>query len=91
MIKKTLHRALIVEQRERYVDSDFYLTAKEKDMLHFLSEGKNLDQTADALNIGLRTLRFHRESVLDKFRCRTLYQALFRFALSQSWSDEMKK
>lgn len=56
------------------------LTSREKELLHCLASGNNIKQTILSLDISKRTLRFHKENVLKKLNCKTLYQALYYFS-----------
>lgn len=55
-------------------------TAKEKMLLDYLMQGHNPKQIRGELDIKDSTYRFHRDNILDKTYCKTLYQLMYELA-----------
>jgi len=57
-----------------------HLTARERQVLQLLAEGKSLKESAHLLNVSARTVEFHRNNLSDKTGLRTMAE-LARYAV----------
>jgi DNA-binding CsgD family transcriptional regulator len=57
-----------------YFDKDHYLTKRELGCLHWLSQGKTLEEIAIILNITLRTVKAHINNIKEKFSISNQFQ-----------------
>jgi DNA-binding NarL/FixJ family response regulator len=56
------------------------LTSRQREVLQLVAEGKTTKEIAFALNISVKTVEFHRSSVMDQLGLRTTAE-LTRYAL----------
>lgn len=75
---------LVREQRNSDLQS---LTAREREVLHGIAQGRTNKEIAGALGISHRTVETHRESLMRKLRIRTV-AGLTRFALETGLVSE---
>lgn len=59
-----------------------FLTARERDVLKLLAEGKTNSEVAEILRISIRTVETHRAKIMDKFDLRNTAE-LVRYAIRQ--------
>lgn len=57
-----------------YLENNRYLTLREFHCLYWLSQGKTFLEIAIILSISERTVKFHIQSIKEKFSCDTLFQ-----------------
>jgi len=71
-------------QQSRSDDSSAYsiLSAREREVLQLLAEGKSTKQTAELLNVSVKTVETHRMHIMDKLQIHTLPE-LTRYALKE--------
>jgi DNA-binding NarL/FixJ family response regulator len=58
------------------------LTSRQREVLQLLAEGKSMKEAADILNVGVRTIAFHKYRMMEQLKLKTT-AALIRFALQQ--------
>jgi DNA-binding NarL/FixJ family response regulator len=63
-------------------DSDPHLTARQREVLRLLAEGKSMKQAAAALNLTVRTVAFHKYRMMQMLNIKTSAE-LVRFAVVQ--------
>jgi len=61
---------------------DSLLTARQRQILHLLAEGKSMKETAAILNVAVRTVAFHKYRIMDLLNIKTSAE-LVRFAVAQ--------
>lgn len=64
------------------VEPDVVLSAREKEVLHFVAKEYTNQEIADAINISLRTVETHKRNLIKKLRVKNVV-GLVRFALEQ--------
>lgn len=62
------------------------LTAREREVLKLLAEGKRAQEIADLLFISVNTVRRHRYNIMEKLNISTMAE-LVKYALSQEYID----
>lgn len=60
------------ERRGRHADVTLKLTAREREVLQLLAEGRSVKEIADLLNRSTRTVEFHKYNVMDKLGLHSL-------------------
>lgn len=60
------------------------LTEREKDCLHYLTEGKSSKQTAALMHVSPRTVEFHLNNIKLKAQCRTKLELLGKLTIHSS-------
>jgi DNA-binding NarL/FixJ family response regulator len=63
-------------------DADPHLTARQREVLRLLAEGKSMKQAAAALNLTVRTVAFHKYRMMQMLNIKTSAE-LVRFAVVQ--------
>jgi DNA-binding NarL/FixJ family response regulator len=63
-------------------DTDPHLTARQREVLRLLAEGKSMKQAAAALNLTVRTVAFHKYRMMQMLNIKTSAE-LVRFAVVQ--------
>ncbi len=63
-------------------DGDAILTARQREILHLLAEGKSMKETAAILNVAVRTVAFHKYRIMELLNIKTSAE-LVRFAVAQ--------
>jgi DNA-binding CsgD family transcriptional regulator len=58
------------------------LTAREREIVQLLAEGKSNKEVASVLGISVKTVETHRASIMKKLRCDS-FAALVRYAIRQ--------
>lgn len=58
------------------------LTAREREVLQHLAEGKSTKQIASTLNLSVKTVETHRQQIMDKLEIRTVAQ-LTKYAIRE--------
>ena len=58
------------------------LTARQREVLQLLAEGKSMKEAADVLNVATATIAFHKYRIMEQLRLRTSAE-LIRFAVHQ--------
>jgi DNA-binding NarL/FixJ family response regulator len=66
----------------READHDPHLTARQREVLRLLAEGKSMKQVAAALNLTVRTVAFHKYRMMQMLNIKTSAE-LVRFAVVQ--------
>jgi DNA-binding NarL/FixJ family response regulator len=66
----------------RVGDADPHLTARQREVLRLLAEGKSMKQAAAALNLTVRTVAFHKYRMMQMLNIKTSAE-LVRFAVVQ--------
>lgn len=64
------------------LELDVSLSAREKEVLHFVAKEYTNQEIADAINISLRTVETHKRNLIKKLRVKNVV-GLVRFALEQ--------
>jgi len=85
---KAIHEALAIDrarretsrQRQAILDSIAVLTARERDVLRLIADGKSNHEIAVELHLGLRTVEFRRASLIRKLSLKSPLE-LLHFAL----------
>jgi DNA-binding NarL/FixJ family response regulator len=75
---------LLIKQYQQWSDpqKDSRLTAREKDVLKLLSNGKTNAKIAEILGISIKTVEAHRRSIISKLKIKTVAE-LTRFAIRE--------
>lgn len=58
------------------------LTAREREVLQLLAEGKTTKQTASALNVSVKTIETHRQQMMEKLNIRSIAE-LTKYAIRE--------
>ena len=58
------------------------LTPRQRQVLQLLAEGRTMKETADVLNLTIRTVAFHKYRIMEDFGMRSNYE-LFRLAMRE--------
>ncbi len=63
-------------------EADSVLTARQREILHLLAEGKSMKEVAAILNVAVRTVAFHKYRIMELLNIKTSAE-LVRFAVAQ--------
>ncbi len=58
------------------------LTARQREVLQLLAEGRTMKEAADVLNVTARTVAFHKYKIMEEFELKT-NSDLLRFAIRE--------
>ncbi len=76
----------IVEQFERhpsrFTGSQSVLTARQREILQLVAEGRTAKEIASGLNVSLQTVAFHKHQIMDKLGLRTTAE-LTKYAIQE--------
>jgi DNA-binding NarL/FixJ family response regulator len=63
-----------------------YLTARQREVVHLLAEGKSMKEVATILNVSLRTAAFHKYRIMELLRLKTT-QDLVAYAIKSRLAE----
>ena len=72
-------------QKDKMVDSSI-LTAREREVLQLLAEGKNMREIASILNISVKTVETHRRKIMDDLNIHTI-AGITKYAIREGLSS----
>ena len=72
-------------QKDKMVDSSI-LTAREREVLQLLAEGKNMREIASILNISVKTVETHRRKIMDELDIHTI-AGITKYAIREGLSS----
>jgi DNA-binding NarL/FixJ family response regulator len=75
----------IIDKMENLPPARFDSTAREREVLQLLGEGKTTQETADILEISVRTVEHHKTNIFAKFGARNLIEALNASGAIEKW------
>ncbi len=84
----------IVDQFERhprrFTGSQSVLTARQREILQLVAEGRTAKEIASVLNVSLQTVAFHKHQIMDKLGLRTTAE-LTKYAIQEGSSQHDRK
>ena len=79
-------KTVLEDYKEHLLSTDpsasVVLTAREREVLQLIAEGRSTKQTADRLNVSIKTVETHRRNIMEKLDIYTVAE-LTKFAIRQ--------